>query len=68
MCAIYWKLLPKETRNIQERMSKYGHFEIFMLPWKQLKFTKFICFRNLELWKHTIAKFHLYMFHKQEIK
>ena len=67
MCAKYWKLLPKETRNIQKRMKKYGRFEIVMLPWKQLKFTKFISFRNLESWKHTVAKFHLYTFHKLEI-
>ena len=30
MCAKYWKLLPKETQNIQERMEK---FLIVMLPW-----------------------------------
>ena len=48
MCAKYWKLLLKETRNIQERMSKYCHIEMVVLPWKQLKFTKYIGFRNLE--------------------
>lgn len=48
-------------------MQKYGDFEIAMLSWKQLKFKKFISFQNLEYVKRTVAKFHLYTFHKQEI-
>ena len=72
-CRVAIMFMYAKIRSFHQRKPeifksvKYGHFENVMLPWKQLIFTKFNSCQYPKYLKHTLAKFHLYMFHKQEI-